>query len=200
MLILLASALTLLFGTRTQQSAPPKPSVRACANSWNDRAAGKKNRPKSKKKEPPPSGACAELTFSALEIQEYLQAHSRELQWTITGDQMTEDSWTFSLDLSKEELLQDTTEDSRGSLVEWAAGTVRVHVSTSRLTDGYTRTIVKASFRGYGRNSDQFAMKKEYWELDSNSNFENSIVTAIKNHFSSVPAEENPSQNLAVTF
>jgi hypothetical protein len=40
----------------------------------------------------------------------------------ITGDQMNKDSWTFSIDLDKDELLRDTTEDSRSKRVEWAGG------------------------------------------------------------------------------
>jgi len=201
MSFLYASALLYLLVASPQQGpTPPKPSARACADSWNQSTAGRKNRTKSKKKEMPPSGACTELNYTALEIQEYLQSHARDQQWIITGDQLTEDSWTFTLELSKEELVRDTTEDSRGSLVDWAAGTVRVHVNTSRLADGYTRTIVRASFRGYGRSKDQFAPHKEYWDLDSNNNFENAIVAAIKNHFAAIPAEGNsPSQNPRTT-
>ncbi|HKV63104.1 MAG TPA: hypothetical protein VJO16_14410 [Candidatus Acidoferrum sp.] len=102
---------------------------------------------------------------------------------------MTADSWTFSLELGGDDLLQDTTEDSKKKRVDWDAGTVRVHVNSARLADGYTRTIIRASFRGYGRNEDQFAMKKEYWELESNNNLENSLVSALQAHFGGVPAE-----------
>jgi hypothetical protein len=36
----------------------------------------------------------------------------------ITGDQRNKDSWTFSIDLDKDELLRETTEDSRSMRVE----------------------------------------------------------------------------------
>jgi hypothetical protein len=185
MIFLLASALAWLLAVPVQQSPAPKGVVRPCADSWNDSGSNsKKNRTnKSKKDTHPEAGACVELAFSALEIQEYLQSHAREEQWKIAGDQITEDSWTFSLEMGKEDLLRDTTEDSKKKRVDWDAGTVRVHVNSVPLADGYTRTIVRASFRGYGRNEDQFAMKQEYWELESNNNFENSLVSALQTHF-----------------
>jgi len=105
---------------------------------------------------------------------------------------MTEDSWTFSLELGREDLLRDTTEESKKKRVDWDVGTVRVHVNSLRLPDGYTRTIIRASFRGYGRNEDQFAMKQEYWELESNNSFENSLVSALQSHFGAVSPEGTP--------
>jgi hypothetical protein len=72
---------------------------------------------------------------------------------------MNKDSWTFSIDLDKDELLRDTTEDSRSTRVECGRGTVRVHVNAVQLPDGFTRTVIRSSFRGYVRSVDQFAMK-----------------------------------------
>jgi hypothetical protein len=194
MIFLLAIALTWLLAAPAQQNPAPKPVFRPCANSWNDSGTNtKKNRPKSSKRETPPeTGACIELAFSALEIQEYLQSHARNEQWKISGDQMTEDSWTFSLELSKEELLRDISDVAKNNRVEWTAGTVRVHVNTARLPDGYTRTIIRASFRGYGRSLDQFAPQKEYWELESNNNLENSVVSAIQAHFGAASPDGTP--------
>jgi len=194
MIFLLASVFGWLLAAPAQQSPAPRPMVRPCADSWNDSGTStKKNRPRSSRKEArPETGACIELASSGLEIQEYLQSHAREEQWKITGDQMTEDSWTFSLELGREELLRNTTEDSKKKRVEWDAGTVRVHVNSARLPDGYTRTIIRASFRGYGRSEDQFAMKQEYWELESNNNFENSLVSALQTHFGAAPSEGTP--------
>ena len=191
MIFLLASTLAWLLAAPAQQNTAPKPVVRPCADSWNNSGSNaKKNRPKKSKKDAwPETGACVELAFSAPDIQEYLQSHAREEQWKITGDQMAEDSWMFSLDLSREDLLRDTTEDSKKKRVDWDAGTVRVHVNSARLADGCTRTIIRASFRGYGRNEDQFAMKKEYWELESNNSLENSLVSALQAHFGAAPPE-----------
>jgi hypothetical protein len=185
MIFLLFGALTWLSAVSIPQSPAAKPVVRPCADSWSDSTSNaKKNRPKrSTKKTHQETGACIESPFSTLEIQEYLQSYARTQQWKISDDQMTEDSWAFSLELQKDELLRDTTEDAKNKKVEWTGGTVRIHINTAQMPDGYARTIVRASFRGYGRSVDQFAMQKEYWELDSNNNFENSIVSAIRSHF-----------------
>jgi hypothetical protein len=194
MIFLLLTALAWLSTKSAQQGPVSKPVVRACADSWNDSAfKAKKNRPKkSQKGTYAESGACVELASSALEIQEYLQSYGRTQQWKITADQMNEDSWMFSLEVDKDELLRDTTEDSQKKRVEWAMGVIRVHVNTAQIPDGYARTIVRASFRGYGRPADQFAMEKEYWELDSNNNFENSIVSALRAHFTTAPSAGTP--------
>lgn len=185
MIFLLASALTWLLAAPAQQNSAPKPIVRPCVDSWNDSVSNaKRNRSKSsKKKAPPEAGACIELAYSTLEIQEYLQSHAREEQWKISGDQITEDSCTFALELNKDELLRNISEDSKKNRVEWTSGTVRVYVNTAGLPDGYTRTIIRANIRGYGRSLDQFAPQKEYWELESNNNFENSIAADLRTHF-----------------
>jgi hypothetical protein len=186
MIFLLFAALTWVFAAAAQQNTAAQPLVRPCADAWNE-PGPKTNRPKSStKKTHEETGACIESVFSTLEIQEYLQSFARTQQWKISNDQMTEDSWTFSLELDKDKLLRDTTEDAKNKRVEWTGGTVRVHINTAQMPDGYARTIVRASFRGYGRSADQFAMQKEYWELDSNNNFENSIVFALRSHFTAI--------------
>jgi hypothetical protein len=185
MIFLLFGALTWMSAVSAQQSTAAKPVVKPCADSWNEPGSStKKSRPKSSTKGTHrETGACIESAFSTLEIQEYLQSYARTQQWKIRSEHVTEDSWTFSLEMDKDGLLRDTTEDSRKKRVEWTGGTVRVRVNSAQLPDGYSRTIVRASFRGYGRSADQFAMQKEYWELDSNNNFENSIVSALRSHF-----------------
>ena len=185
MAFLLFGVLTWFLAASTPQSTAAKPVVRPCADSWNDSSSSaKKNRPKNLRKEThQKTGACIELAFSTLEIQEYLQSFARTQQWKMDDDQVNEDSWIFSMELNKDELLRDTTEDSRKRGVEWTGGSVRVHVNTVSLPDGYSPTIVRASFRGYGRSADQFAIQKEYWQLDSTNNFENSIVAALRSHF-----------------
>lgn len=185
MISLLFGTLAWFFAVSTPQIKPAKPVVRPCADSWNDSGSNaKKNRPKNLRKEThQKTGACIELAFSTLEIQEYLQSYARTQQWKISDDQVNEDSWIFSMELNKDELLRDTTEDSRNRGVEWTGGIVRVHVNTVLVPDGYSRTIVRASFQGYGRSTDQFAPQKEYWQLESNNNFENSIVSALRSHF-----------------
>jgi hypothetical protein len=200
MVSLLFGVLIMLSAGSAQRSTAAKPVVRPCADSWSDSGSNaKKNRPKSPKKEPQKEqGACIEGAFSALEIQEYLQSYARAQQWKISDDRVNEDSWTFSLELDKDTLLRDTTEDSRNRRVEWTEGTVRVHVNTTQLPDGYSRTIVRASFRGYGRSADQFAMQKDYWQLDSNNNLENSIVAALQSHFSVTSSAGAPPSQMSL--
>ena len=196
----LQSAWTMWFSAApARQSTAAKPVVRPCADSWSDSSSNaKKNRPKRPtKKTHQETGACIELAFSTLETQEYLQSYARTQQWKISGEQVTEDSWTFSLELDKDELLRDTTEDSRNKRVEWTGGTVRVRVNSAQLPDAYSRTIVRASFRGYGRSADQFATQKEYWELDSNNNLENSIVSALRSHFTADSSARTPQARLS---
>jgi len=191
---LLFAVFLLILQASAEQSPAYKPVVRPCGESWKDSGANtKKNRSKSPGKETrKEAGACIELAFSTLEIQEYLQSYARTQKWKIIEDRVNEDSWTFSMELDKDQLLRDTTEDSKNKRVEWTEGTVRVHVSTAQMPDGYARTIVRASFRGYGRSVDQFAIQKEYWGLDSNNNFENSIVSALRSHFTAAASKVTP--------
>ena len=185
MISLLLGVLAWFLAVPAQQSAAAKPAVRPCPDSWSDSSSNaKRNRPKSSTKEThQKTGACIELAFSTLEIQEYLQSFARSQQWKMSDDQVNEDTWTFSMELDKDELIRTTTEDSRNRGVEWTGGSVLVHVNTALVPDGYSRTIVRASFRGYGQSADQFAAQKEYWQLDSNNNFENSIMSALRSHF-----------------
>jgi hypothetical protein len=194
MRFLLFGVLMWLSAGSAQQSTAAKPVVKPCADSWSDSGSqAKKHRPKSStKKAHQEAGACIELAFSTLEIQEYLQSYARTQQWKVSESAVNEDSWTFSRELDKDELLRDTTEDSNKKRVEWTGGTVRVHVNTVQLPDGYSRTIVRGIFRGYGRSIDQFAIQKEYWELDSNNNLENSIVSVVRTHFTAISSGETP--------
>jgi len=194
MIWLFLSAISWFFAASAPQNTAARPVVRPCADSWSDPSSNaKKNRPKgSTKRTHQETGACVELAFSALEIQEYLQSYARTQQWKMSDDQVNEDTWTFYMELNKDELLRATTEDSRNRRVEWTGGTIRVDVNTALLPDGYSRTIVRASFRGYGRSADQFATQKEYWQLESNNNFENSIVSALRSHFTAASSAAIP--------
>ena len=177
-----------------QENPSAKPPVKACPDSWDDAASGKKKQASGKKKVAPrQKGVCIELAFSPLDIQEYLQSYGREAHWMISSDQLNEDSWTFSLELNSEELLRDTLPESGPKGVDWKHGSVRVHIDSVLLPDGYARTIIHANFRGFGRNSDQFAVQKEYWDLESSKVFENSLAEVLRNHFSRVATKTTPS-------
>ena len=159
--------------------------ARSCAEGWDSSGPeAKKKRPKHAKEEQQNKArACIELAFPPLEIQEYLQSYARSQQWKISKERVTEDSWTISRELSKEELLEATKRNTNTARIDWTGGIVLVHISTVQVEDGFARTMIRASFRGYGQNGDQFAQQREYWELESNNNFETSITAALQTHF-----------------
>jgi hypothetical protein len=159
--------------------------ARPCAAGWDSSGPeAKKKRPKNAKEEPQnKTAACIELALPQLEIQEYLQSYVRSQQWKIGEEHLTQDSWTFSRELSKDELLSATSKNTNAARVDWTGGVALVHISTVQVADGFARTVIRASFRGYGQNADQFAQQREYWELESNNNLETSISSALKAHF-----------------
>lgn len=173
--------------TQSPQDAPPaKTTIRSCPDSWNDTSHGKKASSGKKKSAPRRSGACIELAVSPLDVQEHLQSYSRHENWGITDDQLTQDSWTFSLELTKEELLRDTVAESNPKRVQWTSGSVRVLITTFQLPDGFARTTVRAMFRGYGKADDQFAPQKEFWDLESSNAFEAGIVSELRRRFANL--------------
>jgi hypothetical protein len=182
--ILLALGPAALSGEARQSNG----TVRPCASSWNAPATGaKKQRPKNGPKEVQDAPACIEFSASGLDVQEYLQSYSRSQRWTIVEEHVLEDSWNFSLTISKDELLKATKALSSSEKVEWRSGVALVHVNSTPLPDGFTRTVVRARFRGYGEPADKFAPPREYWELESSGSFEASVVSALKAHFKAEP-------------
>jgi hypothetical protein len=167
-------------GQAPQATGPARP----CASSWNTSAPrAKKKPPKNAPRELQESPACIELSASALDIQEYLQFGFRNQHWTIVEERVTEDSWMFSLAMSKDDLLGATKAASSSVRVEWRRGMAFVQISSSALADGFTRTVVRARFRGYGEAADKFAPQREHWELESNGTLEASIVSTLKARF-----------------
>jgi len=167
------------------QNAGASVIARSCAQGWDSAGPeAKKKRPKHAKEEPQKkAGACIELAFAALEIQEFVQSYARSQQWKISKERVTEDSWTISRKLSKEELLDTTKKNTNTAMVTLTGGVVLLHISTVQVADGFARAIIRASFRGYGQNGDQFAQQREYWELESNNSLEASIASALQAHF-----------------
>jgi len=183
MLFLLAILLLIPAASSAQAPQVTGP-ARPCASSWNTSAPrAKKKRPKNAPREIQDSPACIELSSSTLDIQEYLQFDLRNQHWTIVEEHVTEDSWTFSLAMSKDDLLGATRAGSGSDKVEWRSGIAFVQISSSVLADGFTRTIVRARFRGYGETADKFALQREHWELESNGTLEASIVSKLKARF-----------------
>jgi hypothetical protein len=169
------------------QSTSARGVTRACAVGWDGTGPKTKKKLRKHAKEDPQNkgAACIELAFSPLEIQEYLQSYVRSQQWKFGEEHLTEDSWTFSRELGKDELLSFTNKNENLARVNWSGGTALVHVSTVQVAEGFARTVIRASFHGYGQNADQFAQQREYWELESNGNLETSIRSALEAHFKS---------------
>src|SRR5580704_4624090 len=120
---------------------------RACPLEWDrpvtsESKTGKsKNRPRTaEKKASETAGACIELKASALDVQEYLQVYVRDQKWRLTDEHVSEDSWTFSRALTPDELSRDTKTYSGTQKIEWEKGTVVVHIDSSPMDDGWSRT------------------------------------------------------------
>jgi hypothetical protein len=188
MLFLLAILLLQKPATPPGQTPQASGTGRSCTGSWNTSAPeAKKKRPKNSPRELHDAPACIELSASALEIQEYLQSFSRNQHWPIVEEHVTEDSWIFSQAINKDELAGSTKAGPGSEKVQWRSGIVLVQISSATLADGFTRTIVRARFRGYGEGADKFTPQREYWELESNGTLEASIVSALMARFKPTP-------------
>jgi hypothetical protein len=164
--------------------------VRPCAATWNAPPADpKKKQPTRKPKQEIQAdpGVCIELAYPQLDIQEFLQARARKEQWKIFEERVTEETWSFSIELTKEELLKSTADSKLAGRVEWTKGIALVTVTTFPLPDGFSRTIIRAGFRGYAKAVDQFLAEREYWELESNHTLEGTMIAALENYIKTAP-------------
>ena len=89
--------------------------------------------------------------------------------------------------VTKDELVGSTKAGSNSEKVQWRSGMALVQISSVTLADGFTRTVVRARFRGYGEAADKFAQQRGYWDLESNGTLEESIVSTIKTRFKGAP-------------
>jgi hypothetical protein len=184
MVFLLAILLLQKPAASPSQAPPPTGTARPCTGFWNASAPGiKKKPPKNAPKGLQDTPGCIELSASPFDIQEYLQSFSRDQHWTIVDEHVTEDSWIFSLAMSKDELVGATKALLNSEKVQWQSGTAQVQIISATLADGFTRTIVRARFRGYGESADKFAPQREYWEVESNGTLEASIVSTLMARF-----------------
>jgi len=184
MLFLLAILLLQKPAASPSQAPQTSGTARPCTGFWNTSVPGaRKKPPKNAPKGLQDTPGCIELSASPLDIQEFLQSFSRNQHWTIIGEHVTEDSWIFSLAMSKDDLVGATKALLNSEKVQWQSGTAQVQIISATLADGFTRTIVRARFRGYGEATDKFAPKREYWELESNGTLEASIVSTLMARF-----------------
>jgi hypothetical protein len=128
--------------------------------------------------------ACLEVHASSLEVQEHLQAFVREQRWGAGDEDISEDVWSFSMQLSKQQLLSYTKLDATTERVNWRNGKASVFIQTTELNDGYTRTVVRTYFDGFGESEDDiYAMKRDSWKLPSNGSLEATLIGALHAHF-----------------
>jgi len=168
-----------------EQSPSERGVAKLCSSEWDRPQSNQKanRRKQTAKTTPKTAAACVEIDLSPLEIQEYLQSFVRKQQWKVIEEHVSEDSWSFSRRLSREELLNAAKTNKVGDKFEWTEGIAVVHVSSMQIAGGLTRTIVRADFRGYGQSDDQFAMQRAYWDLESNNSLEGNLVSVLINHF-----------------
>jgi hypothetical protein len=186
---LLVGVSLLILPCSAQQILSGASGVRSCKSLDSRTSAGKKSTKQKKKNagvEETGSGAgCLEVHSTTLDVQEHLQAFVREQKWRVGDEEIGETFLSFSVALSKEELLGYTTPDTTAKRVEWRSGKAVVLVKTSDLSDGYTRTIVSAHFEGFGDPDDSFAMKRASWTLNSSGRLEATLTSALQLHYRS---------------
>ena len=124
--------------------------------------------------------SCLEIAAGTLEVQERLQTIVRENRWNLSEEDTDESSWTFSVQLTKDELVADTKPDSAAEQVQWTGGKASVFVQTADLPDGYTRLTIKSRFDGFGESEDKFAPERALWKLKSNGRLEASLIDALR--------------------
>lgn len=144
--------------------------------------SSKKSARKSKKNErqADSTDACLEVGAASLDVQERLQAVVRDGRWNISDEDTDQFFWTFSVQLSKDELEADTKPDATAVQMEWTSGKALVMVQTSELSGGYTRLTVSAKFDGFGESKDKFATERAAWELKSNGRLEAGLIAKLR--------------------
>jgi hypothetical protein len=179
----LLAALSLCAPTVGQQPTSLFPELRECKPGFDASPTTKKKPQQSKKSkvadQAPASQACMEIRYPALMIQERLQNHVRAQRWNISEEQTSEDTWTFSLMLSKDQL-GSYTKPQVLPKVTWHGGKSSVQVRTNELPDGFTRVVFSVRFEGYGEAEDQFAAQHESWPLASNGTLESSLLDVVR--------------------
>jgi hypothetical protein len=129
------------------------------------------------------ANACLEAAGSALHVQEQLQFFVRQQRWPVSNEDVSETTWTFDMRVNKEELLHYAKPDLSSERVDWQDGKAAVVVRSWDLGDGFARTIVSATFQGFGESSDAFATQRSPWTLISNGTLEAKIIEGLRTRF-----------------
>ena len=172
------------FGQEVKSTAPVS---RECTASQAE-VRGKKP-PKASKRKPPPQielvPVCSEVRDTALASQEYLQKYVREQRWILSDEQVSEDMWTFALDLGKDQLVRyaKLSPDAR---IDWSGAKALVNVRTTSLDDGYARVIVTLRLDAYGVPEDKFVSRPKSWPVPSSGTLEATLLFALRAHLEAV--------------
>lgn len=170
-----------------QQAKFVAPVSRECTSSG-DLAHARKSQKSSKRKASPPielKGVCSEVRDSALATQEYLQKYVREQRWSLSNEQVSEDMWSFSLDLGKDELIR-YAKLSPEARIDWSGGRALLNVRTSSLDDGFARVVVTMRIDAYGEPEDKFVPRPKSWPVPSSGSLEATLLSALRVHLEAV--------------
>ena len=155
--------------------------VRPCnAQSRSSKASPRKSKSKNRGAQPDSTNGCLEVAAGSLEVQERLQAIVRDNRWSVLDEDTDESSWTFSLQLTRDELVADTKPDAVTEQMQWTSGKAAVVVQTAELPDGYTRVTITSRFDGFGESEDKFAPERALWKLKSNGRLEAGLIDALR--------------------
>ena len=161
--------------------------LRPCTTGAQESGDGKKPanpRKKNAAQEKTNSGAaCLEVHSSSLDVQEHVQSFVRDQKWHVGDEQIGEAFLSFSMALTKDDLLGYATPDAAAAHVQWRSGKVVVLVKTADLADGFVRIIVGAHFEGFGESDDSFAMQRASWNLASNGKLEALLISGLQAHY-----------------
>jgi len=170
-----------------QQAKSVEPVSRECTSSG-DLAHAKKSHKSSKRRTSSQielNPVCSEVRDSILAAQEYLQKYVREQRRSLSDEQVSEDMWTFSLDLGKDELIR-YAKLSPEARIDWTGGKALLNVRTSALDDGFTRVIVTMRVDAYGEPEDKFVPRPKSWPVPSNGSLEAALLSALRVHLQAV--------------
>jgi len=132
--------------------------------------------------EPPP--VCIEVQGEALELQEFLQNTVRELQWRISDNLASEDSWSFVRYLNAEEVTKYADTKVLLEPVDFTSGKVSITVRTSDAGDGFVRMQIATHFQGEGKSTEKvMGQPGTVWPLNSKGVLERELITAIQTRF-----------------
>jgi hypothetical protein len=172
--------------TPSAPASTGSPYSRACsANPVLGQGAKAKGFKKSRHPLPPETlPACLEVKGQPIEIQEFLQAVVRELQWRIGENRASEDSWTFVRYLNDDELAKYSDTKVLTESVVFTSGKAAVTLHTTELKDGFARVQISIHIQAEGKSTDKMSPQLgTNWPLGSNGVLEQELLNALQMHY-----------------